>query len=50
MYDTQSTSGTPQCFVGDPEPDTPEPGSFLLLGIGLLGLAVFWFRRRNVTS
>jgi hypothetical protein len=37
-------------FVGDLEPATPEPSSFLLFGTGLLGLAAFWFRRRNVVS
>jgi hypothetical protein len=27
---------------------TPEPGSFILFGTGLLGLAAFWLRRRRV--
>jgi hypothetical protein len=29
-----------------PEP-TPEPGSFVLFGTGLLGLAAFWIRRKR---
>jgi hypothetical protein len=37
---------TPQDFIGDAP--TPEPGSFILFGTGLLGLAAFWLRRRRV--
>jgi hypothetical protein len=41
--------GVPQTFVGDPvEGETPEPSSYLLFGTGLLGLAVFGFRRKSV--
>jgi hypothetical protein len=49
---TQNEGGYPQTFVGDPSggPDytpalAPEPGSFVLLGSGLLGLAGFILRK-----
>jgi hypothetical protein len=45
VTDSQSEGGTPQTFIGDAP--TPEPGSFILLGTGLLGLAAFWFRRKR---
>jgi hypothetical protein len=38
--------GTPQTLIGDSP--TPEPGSLLLLGTGMLGLAVFVYRRRRI--
>jgi hypothetical protein len=40
----------PQMFVGDPDPpgDAPEPGSFILFGSGLLGLAGLIFRKRCI--
>jgi hypothetical protein len=57
---TQNEGGTPQTFVGDPQPtdngsgndplDAPEPSSLLLFGTGLLGLAAFWFRRRRIAE
>jgi hypothetical protein len=45
---SQSSGGIPQVFMGDPQIITPEPGSLFLLGTGLLGLAVFTYRRRRV--
>jgi hypothetical protein len=45
---SQSSGGIPQVFMGDPPIITPEPGSLFLLGTGLLGLAVFTYRRRRV--
>ncbi len=43
---SQSEGGTPQTFIGDAP--TPEPGSLVLFGTGMLGLAAFWFRRRSI--
>ena len=46
---TQNTGdGLPQFFVGDPQPDAPEPSSYLLFGTGMFGLAFLGFRRRCV--
>jgi hypothetical protein len=42
---TQSWGGTPQTLIGDPLPQAPEPGSLLLMGSGLLGLAGLLYRR-----
>jgi hypothetical protein len=41
---SQSEGELPQTFIGDPPP-TPEPSRLLLLGTGLLGLAVVVFRK-----
>jgi hypothetical protein len=50
-----SGDDTPQTFIGDAPASqtfndnapTPEPGSFILFGTGLLGLAGFWLRRKR---
>jgi hypothetical protein len=41
-----SGDDTPQTFIGDAP--TPEPGSFILLGTGMLGFAALWFRKRRI--
>ncbi|MGA3161171.1 MAG: PEP-CTERM sorting domain-containing protein [Terracidiphilus sp.] len=47
---TQSTGGAPQYMIGDPigPTDAPEPGSYLLFGTGLLGLAALSLRKKCV--
>jgi hypothetical protein len=45
LSDWPSGDGIPQTFIGDPA-EAPEPSSYLLFGTGLLGLAVFGFRKR----
>jgi hypothetical protein len=40
--------GTPQNLLGDTPSPTPEPGSLFLLGTGMLGLAVFVYRRKRI--
>ena len=45
--------GTPQTFIGgvpDPPAATPEPGSLLLLGTGLLGFAAFSYRKARAVA
>lgn len=52
-----ANDGYPQIFVGDPTggpnfpPElAPEPGSFILFGSGLLGIAGFLYRRRRLAA
>jgi hypothetical protein len=41
-----SGDSTPQTFIGDSP--TPEPGSLVLLGTGMLGLATTLYRRKRI--
>ncbi|MGO9317477.1 MAG: PEP-CTERM sorting domain-containing protein [Terracidiphilus sp.] len=41
-----SKDGTPQTFIGDSP--APEPGSLVLLGTGMFGLAASWYRKKKL--